>query len=61
MNSTAFKARRLRLGYSQAGLAAKLGVDPQTVSRWERGEHRIPPMVTLAMQTVKPERRGKRK
>ena len=30
---------RRRLGLSQRGLAASIGVDPSTVASWERGEH----------------------
>lgn len=41
---------RNRLGVSQAQLAAKLGVDVMTVSRWERGEREPAPYLTLALQ-----------
>jgi transcriptional regulator with XRE-family HTH domain len=29
---------RIRLGLTQAGFAARVGVAPNTVARWERGE-----------------------
>ena len=37
---------RGRLGLTQAELATMLGVDPVSVSRWERGV-RVPPMPTV--------------
>ena len=46
------------MGYSQSQLSAKLGVHPFTVSKWERGVHRIPEAVTLALRGLK--RQGKR-
>ena len=42
MTGQTLKRHRIRLGHSQQELAAMLGVDPMTVSRWERGVHRIP-------------------
>lgn len=33
-----FKIMRGRSGLSQAAIAQKIGVKPQTVSNWERGE-----------------------
>ena len=35
------RARRLALGLPQAALGASLGVTPNTVARWERGEQRV--------------------
>jgi len=40
---------RTRLGLSQAGLAALLSVDANTVARWERDERAIPPFLHLAL------------
>lgn len=37
MSASEIKAIRLRLGLSQAGFAAGIGVHVMTVSRWERG------------------------
>jgi len=39
----AFRFSRKALGISGAGLAAELGVAPETLSRWETGRHRIEP------------------
>jgi transcriptional regulator with XRE-family HTH domain len=55
------KRRRVALGLSQAELAALLRVDVMTVSRWERGQHRIPEAVALAVQHLQPKKEGKTK
>jgi transcriptional regulator with XRE-family HTH domain len=41
MDAEELKAARTRAGLTQLALANRLGVDPQTVSRWERGERGI--------------------
>jgi transcriptional regulator with XRE-family HTH domain len=56
MDGTALKARRVALGYSQAKLAALLGVDVMTISRWERGLHPVLKSVELALQHLRPAR-----
>jgi transcriptional regulator with XRE-family HTH domain len=61
MTSEDLKRRRLALGLSQVELAGLLHVDPMTVSRWERGQHRIPEAVALAVQHLKPKKEGKTK
>jgi DNA-binding transcriptional regulator YiaG len=38
MTPTALRALRRRLRVTQARLAAEIGVAPNTVARWERGE-----------------------
>ena len=43
---------RLNLGFTQADLAARLGVHTITVSRWERGETPIPPFLHLALWAI---------
>ncbi len=40
------KICRLRAGLSQAGLAQRAGISPNTVARLERGEHR-PTLATI--------------
>jgi DNA-binding transcriptional regulator YiaG len=49
MTARELHAMRRRAGLTQAGLAARMGVDPITVSRWERGAVEPPePMARLA-------------
>lgn len=52
---TDLKAQRLALGLSQRKLAEALGVSPNTVARWERGELRIaqPKMLGLALERLR--------
>jgi putative transcriptional regulator len=53
MTGTAVRRLRRRLGCTQAALAARLGVAPNTVARWERDEVRITePMVRLLRLVV---------
>ena len=42
MNSQELKDKRLSLCLTQAQLALRLGVQLNTVSRWERGVHAVP-------------------
>lgn len=57
MDGKALKRRREALGYSQSELAALLHVHNLTVSRWERGQHKVPESVALLVQHL----RGKKK
>lgn len=61
MQGDEFKRRRKRLRYTQPEVAALLGVHEITVSKWERGVHRIPEAVALALQHVKAKKGGTRK
>ncbi len=36
---------RAKSGWTQVDLADRLGVDPNTVARWEQGVHAIPKVV----------------
>ncbi len=38
MTPEQLRAERLRLGLTQHGMALALGVHPNTLARWERGE-----------------------
>jgi transcriptional regulator with XRE-family HTH domain len=49
MTSVEFSLIRKTLGLTQQQLAEKLGVDPNTVARWERGERPILKTTELAM------------
>lgn len=51
-----FRARRAELGMTQADLAAALGVNQITVSRWERGVQRIPGHAMLALDALAAQR-----
>ena len=61
MTQEELKRRRTTLRLTQAELAALLHVDHMTVSKWERGIHRIPESVALAVQHLKPKKEGKTK
>ena len=49
MPANPIAAYRAANSLTQAQLAAYLGVDPMTISRWERGVHRPPRSVMLAL------------
>ncbi len=53
MDRVELTATRNALGLSQAGLAAALGVDQGTISRWESGKVRIPAPTMLALARLK--------
>jgi transcriptional regulator with XRE-family HTH domain len=52
MTPADLQAWRTSAGLSQAGLAALLGVNVMTVSRWERGLRSIPPFLHLALKAL---------
>lgn len=60
MSGPELKARREALNLDQAQLAERLGVHKRTVSKWERGVHAIPEMVTLAFQVLERPKRSRR-
>ena len=53
MNGATLKAKRQSLGLSQESLAHELGVSVMTISRWERGVHRIPKAIGKALVAMK--------
>ncbi len=53
MNAAEFTAVRNALRLSQSGMAAALGVDQGTISRWESGKVRVPAPIELALVTLK--------
>lgn len=52
MTGPELRTRREVLGLTQQALAERLGIDSMTVSRWERGEHGIPPYLHLALLEI---------
>ncbi len=52
MTPAALRQLRRRLGLSQAKLAALIGVAPNTVARWERGELGMKPTTARLIQLV---------
>ncbi|MBZ0156271.1 MAG: helix-turn-helix domain-containing protein [Alphaproteobacteria bacterium] len=53
MDRTELHEWRKSNGYSQSDLAIELGVSTNTVSRWERGELKIPPFLHIALKCLK--------
>lgn len=53
MDAAEFAAARFALTLSQSAIAAALGVDQGTISRWESGKVRIPAAIELALATLK--------
>ncbi len=52
MKGKELKARRAALRMTQVQLAETLGVQPNTVARWENGVLDVPRVVALALDTV---------
>ena len=52
MDGSELRRRRERLRMTQEQLARELGVAPNTVARWERGERSIPPHLALALNAL---------
>lgn len=46
------KSWRLRMGYTQHGLARALGISQVTVARWETGRQRPEPYLRLALRCL---------
>lgn len=49
MTPADLKSARSTLGLSQAGLAARIGVERNTINRWEMGLHPIPRWARLLL------------
>ena len=61
MTSSNVRQLRRRLKLTQAGFAALIGVTPNTVARWERGELGIRPTTARLIQLLAAEAQPKRK
>jgi transcriptional regulator with XRE-family HTH domain len=64
MTPDELKSRRKAMNLKQDGLARLLGIDHNTVSRWELGNVGIPPYLALALKQIEADlnrKLGKRK
>ena len=52
MSPTEYRTERERRCFTQAALAARLDLDPQTISRRERGEIPITPEAAMALLSI---------
>jgi transcriptional regulator with XRE-family HTH domain len=52
MTGKELKIKRITLDLTQAQLASELGIQSNTVSRYENGDMRIPKTVELAMELL---------
>jgi transcriptional regulator with XRE-family HTH domain len=50
MTPEEFRAARAALGLSQAKMAQRLGVEGNTVWRWEKGTHPIPKWAAIIVK-----------
>lgn len=47
-----FAALRERLGWTVAEAAERLSVHPRTITRWDRGEHKVGKLVLEKMESL---------
>jgi DNA-binding transcriptional regulator YiaG len=59
VSGTEFRRIRVRIGLSQAKLAAKMDVTVRTISRWETDDVAIPRLAELALRFIERESKGK--
>jgi DNA (cytosine-5)-methyltransferase 1 len=52
IDSSNYLLKKARSRYSQTALAEELGVNPRTVSRWEKGQVPCPPLLTKALERL---------
>jgi transcriptional regulator with XRE-family HTH domain len=52
MTGREFKIKRVIVDMTQAEIATELGLQPNTVSRYETGDLKIPKTVELALETI---------
>ena len=60
MIASEYRTEREKRGFTQAALAARLELDPQTISRRERGELPITAEAALALISIPKSRRRRR-
>jgi transcriptional regulator with XRE-family HTH domain len=56
MSGEEFRRHRRRLGFTQVGLAERIGVHEITISRWERDVVAIPEPVAQLVRLIAPVR-----
>ena len=59
-NKDAFRFMRRALGYTAAAMSELLGVEPETLSRWENGKRAIPSCPMALMASLVLDRQRKR-
>jgi len=59
MKGATLRTQRKALGMTQVELARALGIDPNTVARYERNEIRIPEPVARLAMVIRP-KKGRR-
>lgn len=52
MTGKEFKIKRVTLDLTQAEIASELGIQPNTVSRYETGDLKVPKTVELAIEAL---------
>lgn len=52
MTADEIRALRIRLGWTQAVMAARLGVSWPTVQRWEKGKAKPSPLAQKALEAL---------
>lgn len=57
MSPAEYKAHREKLGFTQAGLAARLGLPRTAIVKREAGDQRITEEAALALRALSPEKR----
>lgn len=55
------RTARLELGFTQARLAEYMGVDPMTISRWERGVTKPSPYLHVVIDSIRKSAKRKRR
>jgi transcriptional regulator with XRE-family HTH domain len=61
MRGIQLQKKRKSLGWTQADLAARVGVTPNTVARWERDEVAIREPIARLLETIFSQKKSKKK
>lgn len=60
MSPAEYRSHREKLGLTQAGLAARLGIPREAVVRREAGTQRITEEAAIALRALKPAKKGEK-